>query len=136
VHFHLYRNFWVLASAGKDENGITVDLPPVRIIPQKDLATLQKTIEALLEEPLRQGVQLPSDDVGLRARAVGAKSWPAFVRSARSFDLELSPLGLTIEEWRRQGRSFVAADPVWRTKCKPEELDQALERLLQHVENS
>jgi hypothetical protein len=132
----LYKEFWVLTSAGKDENGITVDLPPVRLVPKSEVKTLKETVELLLNEPVRHGVQLPDDDVGLRARAVGAKGWLTFVRSARSFELQVSRSKLTIEEWRRQGGSFVAADPAWRIECQPEELEGALARLLRHVKSS
>jgi hypothetical protein len=133
VHFDLYKDFWVLASQGRDEDGIIVDLPPVRVIPRFDVKALKETINVLLEEPVRRGARLASDDVGLRARAVGAKSWPAFVRSARAFDLQLSPSKLVIEEWRTQGRTFVAADPVWRIECRPNELEEALQQLLRHA---
>jgi hypothetical protein len=133
IHLSLYNDFWVTSSAGKDDDGLTVELPPVRVIPRKDKETLKQTIELLLEEPVPKVVYDASDNVGLIARAVGAKSWPAFVRAARSFHLEVSPTAVSLEEWRRQGRSFVAANPLWRVECKKDEMGKALEQLLQRV---
>ena len=77
---------------------------------------------------------MPEDSIGLRARAVGAKTWPAFVRSSRAFILDVSSSNLSIEEWRKQGRTFMAADPLWRIELKPNELEKALGSLVRRIE--
>lgn len=133
IHLSLYNDFWVTSSSGKDEDGLTIELPPVRVIPKADRATLKQSIELLLEEPVPRAQYDTSDDIGLIPRAVGAKSWPAFVRASRSFNLEVSATSVILEEWRKQGRSFVAANPLWRVQFKKDEIGKALDKLLQHV---
>lgn len=112
---------------------MSVDLPPVRLIPRDDLAALVKTVRSLLKEPIQSDVPVRRDAVGLRARAVGAKSWPAFNRNARAFMLSLTPSTITVEEWRRQGYGFVASDPLWRIKDRPSGLEDVLQKLLLRV---
>jgi hypothetical protein len=112
---------------------MTVHLPPVRLIPRDDLATLADTIKLLLKEPIPRDLPVSHDELGLRARAVGAKSWPAYNRNARVFMMRFTSSIVSIEEWRRQGYGFVAADPEWRVKGRPADLESILRKLLRRV---
>jgi hypothetical protein len=96
-----------------------LDAEPVRIIEERDVIGLAEALEKVLAE---DQPTVPSPDwndagfsVGIRAPAVGVKSWRAFVKHARAFNVEELNDGLLLEEWPREGYSF-AAKPLWRKK--------------------
>jgi len=117
-----YKDKWVLSSAAKVVGGGTIDVEPVRLVDIPDTATLTKALEELVAEdhPI-----VPEPDwndrrfvVGIRAEAVGAKTWRAFTKEARAFKLEQQPDGLVLEEWPKEGGSF-SANAAWRRIFPP-----------------
>ena len=112
-----YKDKWVLSSAAKVIGGGMIDVEPVLLIDIPDRATLTRALEELVGEdhPI-----VPEPDwndrrfvVGIRAEAVGAKTWRAFTKEARAFKLERQPDGLVLEEWPKEGGSF-SANAAWR----------------------
>jgi hypothetical protein len=112
-----YKDKWVLSAAAKVIGGGTIDVEPVRLIALHESRKLAVVLQELVaaEHPI---VAEPDWNdrrfrVGIRADAVGAKTWRAFVRNARAFKLEQSSNGLWLEEWPRSGGSF-GANAAWR----------------------
>lgn len=114
---NLYKDKWVLSSAAKVIGGGTIDVEPVWVI---DLTDRAKLTEALAELVAEDHPIVPEPDwndrrfvVGIRAEAVGVKSWRAFSKVARAFKLAKQPAGLVLEEWPKEGGSF-SANAAWR----------------------
>jgi hypothetical protein len=133
IGFHKYKDFWVLTSAEKVIGGGSLDAPPVRLIRHDDRSGLKKTIEEVFREPVRLVPQPDYNDpkfkVGIRAEAVGVKSWRAFVKHARCFNLEREGDKLTLEEWPKQGGSF-GGPSLWRKDFPGDALDQLVDFLI------
>jgi hypothetical protein len=112
IGFNLYRDRWVLTSSLRSAGGGRLDAPPVRLVPHADTATLLHVLTQLAAEDVPVVPQPDWNDpiykVGIRAHALGLKSWLSFVRDARSFNLEERGDGLVLEEWPREGGSFTA----------------------------
>lgn len=134
-----YRDKWVLSSAAKVIGGGTIDVEPVRLIDIPDRATLIKTLEALVAEdhPI-----VPEPDwndrrfvVGIRAEAVGAKTWREFAKRARAFKLEKQPNRLVLEEWPREGGSF-SANAAWRREFPPDAFEAVVDCLIDATKES
>ena len=130
---HKYRNFWLLTSQAQVEGGLTLDAPPVRIIPHKDKDQLRAVLLELFAEEVPI---VPSPDfndpkqlLGIRAEALGLNSWRTFVKHARAFYLQKMKDSLVIEEWPREKWSFVA-DPIWKKNFAPDELDKLVDYLI------
>lgn len=123
----------MLTSCGQVQGGPFVDLPPVRVIPFRDAEILELVIQGLLEEevplvPQSVGLSMYGE-TGLRASAVGAKSWPAFVRASRCFDIASDGTTLTLAEWSKEGRTFVPR-PIWKETFLSSELTALVSQLL------
>jgi hypothetical protein len=116
---NLYKDKWVLSSAARAIGGGTIDVPPVRLISIDQIEDLAKALRILINE---DHPTVPAPDwndsrfkVGIRAEAVGAKTWSAFTKFARAFKLERTADGLVLEEWPKHGRSF-SASPSWKKR--------------------
>jgi hypothetical protein len=110
--FCLYRDRWVLTSAEQVDSGATLLAPPVRIVAHADRAHLKSVLDELLREvppvvpqPDYNSVRFVKD---LRLEPLGLRSWKAFVRGARCFNLERKEEKLLLEEWPREGGNFSA----------------------------
>ena len=134
-----YRDKWVLSAAAKVVGGGTIDVEPVWLVDIPDSATLTKTLEELVAEdhPI-----IPEPDwndrrfvVGIRAEAVGAKTWRAFTKEARAFKLEQKPDGLVLEEWPKEGGSF-SANATWRRVFPPGAFAAVVDCLLDATKES
>lgn len=132
--FNKYKQFWVLSSAARVIGGGTIDVEPVRLIDLNSRGALAEALETLIAE--NQPV-VPEPDwndrqfaIGIRAEAVGAKTWAAFARGARAFKLEHTPDGLMLEEWPREGGSF-SANAAWRKLFPHGAFESLVEYLLE-----
>jgi hypothetical protein len=137
IGFNKYKDRWVLASAEKVAGGGTLDAPPVRVIEHGDIERLRTTIEELLTEPVPVVPQPDYNDrrfiVGIRAEAVGVKSWRAFVKDARCFNLERHEDKLVLEEWPKQGGSFSGASE-WHREFPVDGLEHLVKYLVEYTE--
>ena len=129
----------MLSAAARVVGGGTIDVEPVRLVDIPDSATLTKTLEELVAEdhPI-----IPEPDwndrkfvVGIRAEAVGAKTWRAFTKEARAFKLEQKPDGLVLEEWPKEGGSF-SANAAWRRVFPPGAFAEVVDCLLDATKRS
>lgn len=113
--FQRYKDKWVLCSKAKVLGGAPVDVGPVRLIEAGRDAELEGTLRYLLAEELPDvqppDFHDPKNVLGLRAKAVGAKTWRAFENASRTFVLTEEHDYLVLEEWPKDGGRF-----VWRKK--------------------
>ena len=127
------KDHWVFSSADKVMGGGTLDAPPVRVVEQGDRNRLKEVIEELLAEPMCVVSQPDYNDrrftVGIRAEAVGLKSWSAFAKEARCFNLERLADKLVLEEWPKRGGTF-GGKAEWRKEFGLDELSQLLDFLI------
>ncbi len=137
VNFNLYQKTWVFTSSAQVRGGPFLDRPPVRLIPCEDFDAVKAVISELLKEDVPV---VPEPDwskldtkVGIRARALGLKSWSQFVRGSRTFDLILDGPKLVLEEWRKQGSSIVAADPLWKKVFDSQHLHHVVRYLFMKI---
>lgn len=130
---NLYRSQWVLTSATQVAGGQTLDAPPVRVVGHAERDKLLTIITELLAERIPLVGQPdwndPRNGMGIRAPAVGAASWLAFVRESRCFNLEQHPNQLILEEWPREGGSFTA-NASWRRKFPDAEVAKLVNYLI------
>ena len=134
IGFQRYRDRWVLCSTERVIGEGRIDAPPIRVLAWSDKSGLIEALKELISEP--QPV-VPEPDwnhprfkVGIRAEAVGLKSWRAFVKDARSFHLEGGEGGtLLLEEWPRQGGSF-SANRAWQRTFTAGAFEDVVEHLM------
>jgi hypothetical protein len=135
IGFHLYKDRWVLTSAEQVIGGATLDTAPVRIVEHSDRDRLRAVIEELLKEEPPLVPQPDYNDrrftVGIRAEALGLKSWRTFAKDARCFNLERRKNGnFLLEEWPKEGGSF-SARPSWQREFPPEGLPLLVDYLIE-----
>jgi hypothetical protein len=129
-----YRDSWVLASIVEVAEGSGyLDAPPVRVIPYNDKGTLKSVIQELLEEEAsvvpRSVLYEEQDPLGIRPRAVGAKSAKQYLKETRAFKLQRTKNVLSIEEWEREGWGW-HAKPLWRKNFGLDEMDKLIDYLI------
>jgi hypothetical protein len=129
-----YRDSWVLASIVEVAEGSGyLDAPPVRIIPYIDKGTLRSVIQELLEEEVsvvpRSVLDEEQDRLGIRPRAVGAKSASQYLKETRAFYLQRTKNVLIIEEWEREDWGW-HAKPQWQKKFGLDEMDKLIDYLI------
>lgn len=111
--FNRYKDKWVLCSKAKVLGGAEIDVAPVRLVDAAQKDELIRNLRHLLAEELPDVPPPDLNDqrnvIGIRARAVGAKTWRAFQKDARTFILHEQGGGLVLEEWPKEGGS-----PEWR----------------------
>ncbi len=114
--FNQYKGNWVLSSAAKVSGGGTIDVEPVQVIELPNTRVLATALQRLVAEEHQIVPEPDWNDrrfaVGIRADAVGAKTWRAFTKDARAFKLEQNRDGLLLEEWPRERGSF-SAKAAW-----------------------
>lgn len=139
IGIHLYKDRWVLCSSAQVRGGQTLDVPPVRLVEVSDRKELAKVVSELLVEDIPVVPQPdwnnPRMKIGVRALALGLKSWPAFVKNARCFNLEQHKTTLILEEWPREGNSFTA-DASWRREFSPDAIDDVVEFLVRRAKSA
>jgi len=123
---HLFRDRWVLTSSEQIERGLTLDVPPVRLIAHADVNALHSALREIANETVpvipQPDWNEPRFKVSLRAQAAGVQSWLMFVRHSRAFFVNETEQGLILEEWPREGGSF-SAKASWRETFSPGDLD-------------
>lgn len=137
VTFNLFHETWVFTSSAEVRGGPFLDRPPVRLIPREDFNGVRAVISELLNEdvpviPEPKRSKLDTK-VGIRAKALGLKSWSDFVRGSRTFNLILNGPTLVLEEWRKEGASILAANPVWKKTLDSQHLDHAIRYLFKTI---
>ena len=106
-----------------------MDSPPVRIIEHDDRDRLLTVLRELLDEDIPL-IPLPEfDPIGLRPRAVGAKTARIYFNRTRCFHLEASESRLLLEEMDREGISWMGK-PLWRKRFEANQLDRAVDFLI------
>lgn len=132
VTINLYKAQWVLTSAETSPGEGHFDAPPVRLVSHEDRAALSRHLEELLREPVPvvpvPDFSDPAFTIGIRAQAVGAKSWRTFVNNSRCFVVRRQPAGLVLEEWPRVGGSF-SANAEWSKAYKTSEVNNIAKHL-------
>ena len=136
IAINLWKDVWVLTSSKQIEGGQTLDAPPVRLVEHSDRMKLIEVLKQLLSEKVPRVPQPDWNDprirVGIRAEALGLKSWRAFVKDGRCFNLEFYEKRLVLEEWPKEGGSFTA-NASWKKEFPPNALGQAVEYLLRRT---
>jgi len=133
---YLYRDQWVLSSSQRSAGGGRLDAHPVRLIRHNERAALASALRQLAVEDVPVVPQPDWHDpiykVGIRAQALGLKTWLSFVRNARCFNIEERENSLVLEEWPREGGSFTA-EAAWRTSFHVGDLDAVAEHLVANI---
>lgn len=113
--FNRYKDMWVLCPKAKVLGGAPIDVGPVILLDALQAAELEITVRRLLAEELPDvqppDLNAPENVLGLRAQAVGAKSWRAFNAVSRTFVLREENDQLVLEEWPKD-----AGRPAWKKK--------------------
>jgi hypothetical protein len=111
--FNRYRDRWVLCSKARVLGGAEIDVEPVRLINATQVDELTSNLRQLLTEQLPDvqppDLNDPRNVLGLRAKAVGAKTWRTFHNAARTFILREEAEALILEEWPKDG-----GKPIWK----------------------
>ena len=133
-----YEDFWVLASAARTKHKYSpyFDVPPVRLIAVNDRDKLKAVIlELLAEKPKR--IPMPDfnkEELSVRPKAVGVKSYRAYQRKARVFSLKRTDKHLSIEEWRREAEGWVGDPYLWKEEFPPDDLDALINCLIEKAQ--
>lgn len=94
-HFYVHRDKAIVPTVGCVSDGAYLDVEPVAIASSNDATALARAVtDAILRG--NPHVQLPprsSYGVPVAQRAAGAKSWGAFARAARTYEVYLRPSG-------------------------------------------
>jgi hypothetical protein len=129
-----YKEFWVLASTNKVEEGLYVDAPPVRIIPHADRGRLKAVLLELFAEgtPVipRPDFDDPGRQPGIRAAALNLKKSRDYTKHLRVFNLQKTAEYLLIEEWQREKNSWVPY-PLWKKQFPLNQFDELIEYLIE-----
>lgn len=134
INFDKYRDFWVLTSFEKVEEGLYLAAAPVRIIPHHDRERLKRVLLDLFAEDLplvpRPDFDDPKRQPGIKPEAFNLKSSRAYFKHARAFYLQKSKESLSIEEWTKEKWSWVA-EPAWKKEFRPDQLDELIDYLIE-----
>ena len=111
LNFDKYKNFWVLTSFEKVEEGLSLAAPPVRVIPHSDKERLKTVLLELLAEKVpivpRPDFDDPKRQPGIKPAAFNLKSPRAYLKNARAFNLQKAKDQLSIEEWTKEKGGWV-----------------------------
>ena len=129
-----------MSSAQQVRGGATIDAPPVRVLQHFEREKLGSVLMELIAE---DHPVVPEPDwndtrfkVGIRAGALGVKSWRAFVKDARCFHLRRAETGgLILEEWPKEGGSF-SAKPAWRREFSAEAFGDVVDHLIKVTDST
>lgn len=133
--FNRYKDKWVLCSKAKVLGGAEIDVGPVRLISATQVDELTKNLRHLLAEELPDvpppDLNDPRNVLGLRAKAVGAKTWRAFNNIARTFILREEGESLVLEEWPKDG-----GRPIWVKVFELGMVDEAVGHVVRLTESN
>ena len=135
INFDKYKQFWVLTSFEMAEEGLYLAAPPVRIIDHLDGQKLKSVLLTLFEEEVpivpRPDFDDPDMQLGIKPPAFNLKSSRQYFRDARVFNLRKTEASLSVEEWRKEKWSWVAADPLWKEEFRSDQLDELIAYLIE-----
>lgn len=139
INFDKYKEFWVLTSFQKVEEGPHLGAPQVRIIHHLDGGKLKSVLLTLFEEEMSVVPRPDFDDPdrlpGIKPAAFNLKSPRQYFKDARVFNLRKIEASLSVEEWRKEKWSWVAAEPLWKREFRSDQLEELIAYLIEKTSN-
>lgn len=131
---HLYKDKWVLCPFVEIAGGRGYhDAPPVTIIEHNDKDQLKITIEQILDQAIAviepEALYSSLGPLGIRPKAVNAKSANSYFRETRCFYLLKKGDQIILEEWEK-ARGYWSAKPIWKKTFLSVQLDDLVDFLL------
>jgi hypothetical protein len=130
----LYKDKWVVCPFVEIAGGGGYhDAPPVTIIEHNDKEQLKNTIKGILDQEISviepEALYSSLDPLGIRPKAVKAKTANAYFRDTRCFYLLKKDEQIILEEWEK-ARGYWSTKPVWRKTFLSGELDDLIDFLV------
>jgi len=132
--FVLHKDKWILSPVATITGGFGhFEVPPVTIIEWSDKEQLKAVIQNLFDQPISfvkpDDVLDPLEPLGVRAKAVEAKSINVYVRDTRCFYIFRKEDQILLEEWTK-ARTHWSGNPVWKKKFLNDQLDELIAFLM------